>query len=252
MPQESTGAPAPDRRRSGWAVGVPVMLLLAGFLFATSATTAGGTDLRGSGTADLAAVIRRRALDVERRARTVRELQAEIDQLSLAAGAPSQELSAVRDRRAALAPLSGSTSVRGPGLQVTLRDAVRQGTLPDGVSPDDVVVHQQDVQGVVNALWAGGAEAMSIQDQRVVSTSAVRCVGNTLILQGRVYSPPYLIRAVGPVDRLQASLSADRAVGAYREAVQRFGLGYEVRVIPLLTLPAYEGDVELDYARLQS
>ena len=67
--------------------------------------------------------------------------------------------------------------------------------MPAGADPDDYVIHQQDVQSVVNALWAGGAEAMMLQDQRVISTSAVRCVGNTLILQGRVYSPPYVITA---------------------------------------------------------
>ncbi len=59
------------------------------------------------------------------------------------------------------------------------------------MSPDDLVVHQQDVQAVVNALWAGGADAVQVMDQRLLSTSAVRCVGNTLLLNGRVYSPPY-------------------------------------------------------------
>ena len=56
---------------------------------------------------------------------------------------------------------------------------------PNESDNDDLVVHQGDVQAVVNALWAGGAEAMSIMDVRVISTSAVRCVGNTLLLHGR-------------------------------------------------------------------
>ena len=46
---------------------------------------------------------------------------------------------------------------------------------------------------MVNALWQGGAQGIKVMDQRLISTSAVRCVGNTLILQGRVYSPPYKI-----------------------------------------------------------
>ena len=94
-------------------------------------------------------------------------------------------------------------------MTVTLADAPRSAdrVLPEGTSPDDVVVHQQDVQAVVNALWAGGAEAMQIMDQRIVSTSAVRCVGNTLILQGRVYSPPYEITAIGDPERLAQSRS---------------------------------------------
>src|SRR4029077_21214912 len=73
---------------------------------------------------------------------------------------------------------AGFTAVHGPGLAVALHDAPRQpdGGLPAGARPDDVVVHQQDVQSVVNALWAGGAEAMTIMGIRVISTSAVRCV----------------------------------------------------------------------------
>ena len=89
----------------------------------------------------------------------------------------------------------------GPGLVVTLDDAQRDpgSPLPPGVTPDDLVVHQQDLQAVVNALWAGGAQGVQVMDQRLVSTSAVRCVGNTLILHGRVYSPPFVVKAVGDV-----------------------------------------------------
>ena len=73
------------------------------------------------------------------------------------------------------------TAVVGPGIQVTMTDAPRDvdGNYPVGVDPDDLVIHQQDVQAAVNAMWAGGAEAMMIMDQRVLTTSAVRCIGNT-------------------------------------------------------------------------
>ena len=81
-------------------------------------------------------------------------------------------------------------------MTVALDDAppqARSRPLPPGIpspTPDDLVVHQQDIQGVVNALWAGGAEAMTLMGQRVIATTAVRCVGNTLLLHGAVYSPP--------------------------------------------------------------
>ena len=96
---------------------------------------------------------------------------------------------------------------------------------------------------MVNALWAGGAEAMMLQDQRVISTSAVRCVGNTLILQGRVYSPPYVITAIG--DRRGGCArrsTADPAVEIYRQYVDAVGLGYEVEdQAGRATFPAYTG-----------
>ena len=73
---------------------------------------------------------------------------------------------------------------------------------------------------MVNALWAGGAEAMVIMDIRVISTSAVRCVGNTLLLHGRVFSPPFEIKAIGDPGRLRAALDADAGVRAFREAAR--------------------------------
>jgi uncharacterized protein YlxW (UPF0749 family) len=134
---------------------------------------------------------------------------------------------------------------------VTLADAPRRADrlLPDGASPDDLVVHQQDVQAVVNALWAGGAEALQIMDQRVISTSAVRCVGNTLILQGRVYSPPYVVRAIGDPDRLTLALDSSVNVQLYRFYVEEYGLVYETEQRSRLVLPGFEGSLDLLYAK---
>ena len=148
-----------------------------------------------------------------------------------------------------IASVAGLTEVDGPVVAVTLDDAKKgSAQLPDGVTPDDLVVHQQDVQAVVNALWRGGAEAMMIQDQRVIATSAVRCVGNTLILQGRVYSPPFVIKAMGKIDALKAALDADPKVEIYRQYVDAIGLGYEVKVITKSRFPAFTGALGLSQA----
>src|SRR4029078_9585793 len=116
-------------------------------------------------------------------------------------------------RAAALARFVGPRAVRAPAVSVSLDDAHRSAaSLPKPYGPDDIVVHQQDVQGVVNALWAGGAEARMLHDQRGTATSAVQCVGNTLLLQGRVYSPPYVIKAIGNTTALKAALDRDPQV----------------------------------------
>jgi uncharacterized protein YlxW (UPF0749 family) len=118
--------------------------------------------------------------------------------------------------------------MRGPGLVVSLNDAQRdaEGRFPRDAAPDDLVVHQQDVQAVLNALWSAGAEGIQMQDQRIIATSAPRCVGNTLLLNGRTYSPPYVITAIGDVGAMQAALSAAPLVTLYKQYVVRFGLGY--------------------------
>ena len=102
-------------------------------------------------------------------------------------------------------------AARASGSPSTTPRSGRPGACPGGSGPDDLVVHQQDVQAVVNALWRGGADGVQIMDQRLIATSAVRCVGNTLILQGRVYSPPYTITAVGDPDAAQPGARRLRA-----------------------------------------
>ena len=157
----------------------------------------------------------------------------------------------LRAQAAALAPGAGLAPVSGHTLTVTLDDAPRRATLPDGAKPDDLVVHQQDVQAVVNALWHGRAEAMMLQDQRVISTSAVRCVGNTLILQGRVYSPPYRISAIGDPVAMRAALEASSAIQVYQEFARVFGLGWQVEEHGESVFPAYTGTLDLHYATVR-
>ena len=91
---------------------------------------------------------------------------------------------------------------------------------------------------------------MRVMDQRIVSTSAVRCVGNTLILQGRVYSPPFVVSAVGDTDDLAEALDQDPSVALYREYVDLYGLGYVVQTEDRLDLPAFTGALLPSFARV--
>jgi uncharacterized protein YlxW (UPF0749 family) len=229
---------------------VPVVAICAGLLFATSAQTSQGTDLRSSGRSDLVDVVRAQDRVVRLRAATVQQLQGEVDALTARAAPGDDEVAALRARAARLAPIVGSQSVTGPGLSVALDDAKRTAaSLPKDFVADDIVVHQQDVQSVVNALWAGGAEAMMLMDQRVISTSAVRCVGNTLILQGRVYSPPYVIQAIGAPAAMRNALNQSDSVTIYRQYVRQLGLGYDVTRLDKATFPAYAGALSLRNAK---
>lgn len=141
--------------------------------------------------------------------------------------------------------------MRGAGLVVTLNDAQRdaEGRFPRDASPDDLVVHQQDIDAVLNALWSSGAEGIQMQDQRIIGTSAPRCVGNTLLLNGRTYSPPYVITAVGNASAMQAALAAAPLVTLYRQYVVRFGLGYSEEPRAQVELAGYAGPVRMEFAK---
>jgi uncharacterized protein YlxW (UPF0749 family) len=235
-------------RPSPWPWLVPVAALVAGSLFASSVRASQGENLR-TDQAQLPDLIRAQNRTNEQRAGTLDDLQAKVD-AQTAALAPGNLATQKLERRAnELAAAAGRTPVKGTAVQVRLDDAKLAGSeVPAGADPDDYVIHQQDVQGVVNALWAGGAEAMMLQDQRVISTSAVRCVGNTLVLQGRVYSPPYVITAIGDPAALQSSLATDPDVANLRQWSVAVGLGYDVSVPGEMTFPAYSGSIVPEHA----
>lgn len=229
------------------AAAVAVVLLGAGVLFATSAGTAAGTDLRSDGP-DLPGLIRDESARLDARTATVVDLRAQVQDLTSAVD--DETVRALEARAGDLAAAAEMVPLTGPGLTITLDDADFDRPVPDGAGPDDLVVHQQDLQGVVNALWQGGAEGLMVMDQRVISTSAVTCVGSTLRLQGRVYSPPYVIRAVGDADGMQDALGSSPVVSLYRDYARVFGLGYQVEEQPAMELPAFEGSLELQFARV--
>ena len=101
----------------------------------------------------------------------------------------------------------------------------------------------------MNALWAGGGEAMTLQGARIIATSAFRCAGNTLLFEGRVYSPPFVIEVIGDVDGMKASLDASAPVRVYRDWVNYVGLGESIESLPDVELPGYEGSLTLDTAK---
>jgi uncharacterized protein YlxW (UPF0749 family) len=243
---EQDGSTRGRRPRRLATAGVVAVFGVAGLLFATSAETARGTQLRTDRT-DLAAVIRAENAKHDEITRRLAQIRSDIDAQEEAEAGVNSEVAALRRQASAVAPGAGLAPVTGRGMVVTLDDAPRTGTRPSDASPDDLVVHQQDVQAVVNAMWAGGAEAMMLMDQRVISTSAVRCVGNTLILQGRVYSPPFTIAAIGDPARMRKAMDESPAVPVYLQYVQRYGLGWKVEE-KNLAMPAFGGSLELRYA----
>jgi uncharacterized protein YlxW (UPF0749 family) len=234
-----------------WRATAPLVFGLAGLLFAASAGAARGGDLRGGSRSDLRDLIGAEQRRVDQQTLRVQRLRAEVDAATEAAARVDGRVASAVAQAGRLSFAAGIGPLTGPGLQVTLDDAPRSADrlLPPGTDPDDLVVHQQDVQAVVNALWLGGAEAMQIMDQRVISTSAVRCVGNTLILQGRVYSPPYVIRAVGDPVRLRAALDRSENVQLYRFYADRYALVYDAAAERSLRLPGYQGSLNLLHAR---
>ncbi|UZN03388.1 DUF881 domain-containing protein [Cellulomonas sp. S1-8] len=236
----------PRRRGLGrGAVAVGLVLGLSGLLFTVNARSTSAGEARHP--QDLRELTEQKAATVERLSLEVDALRSQVETLAAEQNALAG-LPVVTAGAGALVA-GGSVPVAGRGLVVRLDDAPVDSRRED-VNPDMLVVHQQDIQSVMNALWAGGAEAMGLMDQRVVSTTGVQCQGNVLRLHGRMYSPPFVITAVGDPDLLRAALDDDLAVSSYIRDAGELGLGWHVEDRTDLALPAYSGATELTWAHV--
>lgn len=220
-----------------------MVCLVAGLLVATTREVSHGNEIRAGDSTRLSDLVRNAQAETDEVAATRDELAAQVESLQQSAAESDAGVAQALAESKALATDAGLSPMTGPGVTVTLTDAPRDtdGKYPVDATPDDLVVHQQDVQSVLNALWVGGAEAISMQDQRIVNTSAPRCIGNTLLLHGRTYSPPYVISAIGDPARLEAALANEPGVRVFKQYATRFGLGYTQVAAGQLTVPGYAG-----------
>ncbi|HEX6337352.1 MAG TPA: DUF881 domain-containing protein [Jiangellaceae bacterium] len=231
-----------------WRYAAPLALAACGVLLVTSAKAADGHDLRGSGHAELGDLVRVAELRGEELSETAEQLRVEIDALTNDDG---PEKSRDQQDLEEFGELAGMTPVEGPGVQVTLSDAPEPLGLQEDQNLEDYIVHQQDLEAVINALWAGGAEAMMVMDQRIIATSSVKCIGPVLYLQGRSYGPPYVISAIGDIEEMLAALDESPGVAEYRAYANQIGLGYEMDVMANIPMPGYEGPLGVSAETVQ-
>lgn len=224
-----------------------------------------GLVIVGLGSGVVAAQARRRADEVgtarlallsDVRART-----AATDRLAAQAAALGADVTRTRDRMlgvdargrsaaaavAALELAAGLVAVRGPGVVVTLDDA--HGS-PSGSARQATNgrIFDRDLQDVVNALWAAGAEAISVNDQRLTVQTAIRSAGEAVLVDLRPLSPPYVLRAVGAVDTLETRFVDSATARRFKTWTSLYGLGFGVRRASDLRLPA-AGPPDLHLAR---
>lgn len=216
------------------SVAVFVVIALTGFLLSTNMRVS-STATVSNDTADL---VEQGVEQVNALQEDVNNLTAQIDTLTGVLDSDSKQQGTGDDDGSSLM----LPKLTGKGVKVTLDDSpLWESAVNDSGSVsniDDYVIHQQDVESVVNALWAGGADAMMIMDQRVLFNSAVICSGNVLSLHGKKYAPPFTISAIGDPAQLRKALNDSKAVTILKQYVASFGIGYKVDTEDNLEFPA--------------
>lgn len=219
---------------------------VAGLMLTTGAISAEGGDLRPGRSRDVVDLIHAETDRNAELAATVAGLRTEVDRLAQLASSSDHS---TEPQLAELAAQADLTAVHGPGVTVTLSDAPLS-VKPAGVADELLIVHQQDIQAVVNALWRGGAEAMTIQGQRVTVLTGIKCVGNTVLLHGVPYAPPYVITAIGDPEALELALADSEYLKVYRDYATAYRLGYDQWREADVTLPGFAGVLQSGRADL--
>lgn len=182
---------------------------------------------------------------IESETRTADELQKSVDGLRDEVAAKQRQALNDRDGDAErVALLAGATPVTGPGIELEVNDA-KEASSGDAGDPrttsdfsDTGRVRDRDMQRVVNGLWAAGAEAISINGQRLTSLSAIRAAGDAILVDNRPLVPPYTILAIGDPQKLSTSFQ-DGADGQYLHVLQEnYGIRARISEKEKLELPA--------------
>lgn len=224
--------------RARHLIGVLAVTVASGLLFSVSALN---ERRHPAATSDLSTLVRTRQEQVRQLETEVSSLDAAIEGFS-----PAQSGTAAED-----AFTAGSTRpVSGPGVQITLSDAPA-GQVPAGATPDDLVIHQQDIEDTMNALWSGGAEAMTVQGVRVTDRTVIRCIGNVILVDGTSFSPPYVIQAIGDPDTLRATVTANPRMVNYQAYVTKYGLGWDMQTKDSLSFVPAATSLTVNYATVE-
>lgn len=252
------GSDLPKGRAARWLVGLRgrwrslavVVCFAAGFLFVTSSLNSEGVDLRASSVTDLDTVLLQERSSVDALQARVSDLTDEVN--ALTGSVSDKRVTRLQRQVDRLRAQAGFTAITGTGITVILSDAPKQ-VLDEVVgsgkaTADELVVHQQDIQAVVNALWRGGAQGISVQGQRIISTTGIKCVGNTVVLHGVPYSPPYRISAAGDPAAMMRALDQSTYIAAYLTIARAYQLGWQVETPAVVDIPAYSGATDLRVA----
>ena len=180
----------------------------------------------------------------ERYENKYKELEEAEEELEIARQESTKNNSELEDKETQIQEgkkILGMTDVTGPGVIITLSDSKKDAN--SVLNPNELLVHDGDVLSVINELKNAGAEAISINDQRIVPTTSISCGGNIIEINGEKVGAPFVIKAIG----LPEQLSALDRPGGYLDILRDHSNGAELKQTNSTTNPKYTGVISYKY-----
>lgn len=182
----------------------------------------------------------------DNRVEELEKAEAELEKVRETTTGNNEELTNLEEQIKQGNKMLGLTEVTGEGVIVTLNDNTTTST-SSVLDISTLVVHDTDVLSVINELKNAGAEAISINDQRLVSTTAISCDGNVISINGQKVGAPFEIKAIG----LSEQLAALSRPGGYLSVLKDYGIEAELVKSNNVTIPKYNGAIKFKYAQNQ-
>lgn len=215
--------------RAAWVV-LAVFGMLVGTAAVQTARTAG---IAESSHESLVAQVNAGDAALEEARRRLIEVRAEALVAERDNRRATQARAAEQQRVTRMGALTGAIAVRGEGVRLTVNDA------PDAVEDENFVL-DRDLRDIVNGLWEAGAEAISINGQRLSTTSAIRLAGDAILVNNRDVRPPYVVLAIGNQNELPARFVESSTGTIFFNNKARYGLRFDMDPVDSVTIPAVD------------
>ncbi len=229
--------------RRGSQVALTIIFLLFGFMLATQLRVRPSVpaNVHYQRAEELSLLLNTTEEERDRLRDEVRMLR---DRVAEAMVAGESQVNVLQEELLKARVLAGLAEVSGPGITVEMNDAKKEAA--SGQDPNLFIIHDDDVLAVVNELLAAGAEAMSINGQRVVATTEIRCAGAVFMINGVRLAPPLKIQAIGDPEVLQNAL---KMRGGVVDNLSFWGIDVKIKVEQEIVLPAYSGSLNFRFAK---
>ena len=242
-----TRADRPRSNNSHGTVALTLVFAIVGFLLASQLQSVrfnSQEDAATAGRLETLQELYNQELDkVEGLERQLTQVQEELAIYRRQASEGSLEGEALRAELEKLEITAGLVEVTGPGVSVILSDSAAVNTTGDEAN---YLIHDSDLLSVVNELRSAGAEAISLNGERLLATSEIRCTGAVVTVNGRRYAAPYVIFAIGDPGTLYSALTMRNGVV---DILSQWRIQVQVSTSEQLTIPKYQGTVEYRYAK---
>jgi uncharacterized protein YlxW (UPF0749 family) len=239
-----------SKRRIGWNIALIIAGLILGFFFAAqwniSPDLSFSTPLRTR--EDLAATIIRLESEQAELKKTIDQLRHDLTQEQERMSNNTKLLEGLTEDLESQRVAAGLVALKGPGVRVILADSDREKVSP-GSDLNLYLIHEYDIRDILNFLWASEIEAVAINDERVVGTTSIYCVGSTIMVNDTRLSPPYVITAIGDANKLDKALNNPAYFKDLRARAKTYGVQFRVAKEKEVQVPAYRGSFVVKYAR---